>query len=271
MLNRKILPSSEPCLYFNNRGLIFGDAFCFELRGNSSKAFFLKDNYQYLINTAESLSMKLPEKYKDFCLETDLELLLQKNRIYKEFCARITVFRNVDDDFSSILISVETLPDEYYGLNETGLKLELCTDYKIPQSLLKSKDYFTPIKEIQLKRRQQNNDIDNLFITDENDNIIKTCDCNVFFVKDNNVFVPKEFAEDKNKMFSEHILKIISELNLKYFRIDIKPKDLKDIDEIFIANQVRGINWVLAYKDKRFFRKLSPKVVEMLNYKLQNH
>ena len=269
MLNRKILAANEPCLYYNNRGLVFGDAFSFQVRGNSSKSFFLNDNYQYLITTAEKLKMKIPENYKVFCLETDIELLLQKNRIYKEFSARITVFRNDDTNFASILISVEALQNEYYSLNETGLKISTCENYNINQNLLKHNHYFTPVEEVLLKQQIQNSNIDNLLITDENDNIIKTCDSNVFFVKDNHVFVPKEFINDSNKMFSEYILKIVSELNIKFSRIDIKTKDIKDLDEIFIVNPIIGINWVLAHGEKRFFRNISIKIVEKLNKTLR--
>ncbi len=129
MLNSEIIRSSEPCLFSDNRGILFGDTFSIELRGNSSKAFLSETHFDYLISVMKIMGMERPLFLKRSIFETDLELLLQKNRIYKGFSAMVSVFRSgtgfsriSNENTASVLISVEALPDEYYALNEKGLE-----------------------------------------------------------------------------------------------------------------------------------------------------
>ena len=45
---------------------------------------------------------------------------------------------------------------------------------------------------------------------------------------------------------------------------DIVPSDLEEADEIFFTNSVQGVAWVSSYAKKRYFKKVSSKLIEQL-------
>src|SRR5690554_2638255 len=107
-LNSNILLSEKTFISPENRGLLFGDSFNFEIRGNSSKAFFENEYFDFFIYCIKKIRLERSILHRKSSLVTDLELLLQNNRIYKGFKARILVFRNdLETNSCSILMSVD--------------------------------------------------------------------------------------------------------------------------------------------------------------------
>ena len=128
MLNGTRMPSDSPCLKYDNRGLLWGDSFTVKLRGNSCRVYDFNNYFLCICKMAESIGLEPDELFKPKIFANDLMLLLKQNRIYKEFCATITIFRNstgtnkiTDTDTFSTLVSVESLPHEFYSINKDGI------------------------------------------------------------------------------------------------------------------------------------------------------
>ena len=94
MLNGNIMPSDTPCLSYDNRGLLWGDSFSVQLRGNSCFVYDFSSYFACISRIAESMGMQADESFSAKSFANDISLLLKKNRIYKEFVATITIFRN---------------------------------------------------------------------------------------------------------------------------------------------------------------------------------
>ncbi|HOZ30118.1 MAG TPA: aminotransferase class IV [Bacteroidales bacterium] len=271
MLNGEILPASKPCLSHLNRGLLYADDFSFDMRGNSSKAFFADRYFEYFIRTMSILKMEKPLLLKKSIFETDMELLLQKNRIYKGFTAKISVFRNDSEDFitdnntTSILISVNSYPEESYQALKIGLKVDVLKNYSVPDHVFNSG--FTPYfcEEMFLNSHLDEFGLDELFISNSKSNIVKTISSNLFLVKDNKLFVPESIPENSNKIFSEIVIDAARSLKVLVFPKSIKKEDLLTAEEIFCADVKNGIRWVLAYRERRYYQKLSSALIKKIN------
>ncbi|MDD3861011.1 MAG: aminotransferase class IV [Bacteroidales bacterium] len=271
MLNGEILPAAKPCLSHLNRGFLYADVFSFDLRGNSSKAFFADRYFDYLIATMSRLKMERPLLLKKSIFETDLELLLQKNRIYKGFTARVSVFR--DDSPSllpeknsvSILITVNEFPQEEYKVLNNGLKLNILRNYTIPDFVFKSDitPYFN--EELLLSSYLEEFDIDDVFITDSKSNVVKTIFSSVFIIKDNKLFVPERIPNDSKKVFTELVIDAARSLKILVLPKSIKKEDLSSADEIFCVDVINGIRWVLAYGERRYYHRISTLLINKIN------
>lgn len=271
MLNSEIIPSSSPCLYNNNRGLLYGDSFSFELRGNSSKAFFTDTYFDYMVSTMKLMGMEKPQSLKKSIFTTDLELILQKNRIYKGFYAIISVFRNsIYNNSVSILISVDPLPNEYYTINEKGLKVDVYKKQKISPYIFDNSIFPIFNFEYTLRKEIEEKNIDNFLLLDENSNIVKAIDSNILFVKNGHIITPSNFINNNQKTFSLFVLDTAVKCNIPVVTANIKEKDLINLDEIFFINPIYGINWVLAFKEKRYYNKVSSNLINLLNKYLNN-
>jgi branched-chain amino acid aminotransferase len=57
-------------------------------------------------------------------------------------------------------------------------------------------------------------------------------------------------------------------MNVKFSEKSIKKELLLEADEIFLTNAVKGCQWVVGYKNRRYYNNISRKIIEMLNKKL---
>ncbi len=275
MLNSKILPSTTACLTADNRGLLYADTFTHTVRGNSSKVFLVKQNFDFIIYAMKKLEMSIPGLFKMSIFATDVELLLQKNRIYKGFRADITVFRNpssgklIAENSVSILIQVSACEDEWFTLNKRGLRTAIAKkfflpDYQIENSLspIFSKEYFiSKINDFSLA--------DDWMLTSKKGVIQRTVDSIVVFVSDNKIIIPKAVNPEYQSVFLSFLISIAGELGYYVYKGEVVEKDLPKFDEMFLVNPVDGIRWVLAFKEKRYFHKVSGQLVKEINQRLQ--
>ncbi|MDD4150853.1 MAG: aminotransferase class IV [Bacteroidales bacterium] len=274
MLNSEILSADKPCLFANNRGLKYGDAFSIVLRGNSSKVFLFDQNYELFIKSMRKLKMKIPVLFKKSIFETDIELLLQKNRIYKGFTADVTIFRNPsatkisDNNTVSILITVEKTENEWFQDSNKGLKIDVADWFYIPEFI--SKNSFTPIysEELLLSNNAQFPEADQWLLTDEKNIILRTFDAVLFCVKGQSVFIPKNITPNYYQIFANFVLEILKEYNYQIYKANITNSDLHEFDELFLVDPINGLRWVFGYKQKRYFHKISEKLVKVINERL---
>ena len=67
----------------------------------------------------------------------------------------------------------------------------------------------------------------------------------------------------------KQILELASELGLKTSQqITITETLLLEADEIFLTNAIEGVRWVLAFKNRRYFNKVSKLLCDKLNAKV---
>ncbi|HOE38055.1 MAG TPA: aminotransferase class IV [Bacteroidales bacterium] len=260
--------SEKACISYNNRGLIFGDSFNFEMRGNSSKAFFEDEYFDFFIQSLKFLKFKKSIFHRKTSILTDLELLLQKNRIYKGFKARIIVFRNdTIDNSCSIIISVDAIESEYYPDLANGLTIDVYEDYVVPEYNFEFD--FTPRFSEELLLHQKLETLDDFLLCDKNGNIIKSLNSSVFFVKNENLILPTRYVKNASKVFVDIVVKLANDLNIPVINWEIKERDLYSLDEVFLGDITSGFNRVMAFKDKRYFYKTTGKFLEALNNKVK--
>ena len=271
MLNGDIIPSAKPCVSYDNRGLVYGDSFSFELRGNSSRAFLFDEYFNYMLYCISCYGMDKPALLKSSIFAKDLELLLQKNRIYKGFSALITVFRNgsvpklAEDNSISILISVEALPDEYYVLNEKGIKVDILRNYKISDYVFNNNWGNVFSKELLFRKNMEENRVDDLLLLNERGCIVKATDSNAFFVKSGKIIIPERFENNYQRIFSKYVENLAVRAGIPIIAFEVREPDLMDMEEIFLVNPIFGIKWILIFRDKRYFNKISALLVKEMN------
>jgi branched-subunit amino acid aminotransferase/4-amino-4-deoxychorismate lyase len=270
-LNSEILPTAKPCLSFDNRGLLYADTFSFKIRGNSSKVFFLDSYFDFMISAMRQLKMERPLLLKKSIFATDIELLLQKNRIYKGFTGNISVFRNssharlAENNTVSLLITVESTESEFYRVSSKGLKTNVLKNYSLPDHVFISSftPYFNP--ELFLMPVLNQYECDDLLITDLNKNIVKSIFGSVFFVKNGSIIVPERIPINADQVFSNIIVSVARQLNIEVLTKDVKSEDLYNFDELFIADVSNGIRFVMALGDKRYLNKVSSIIIKRVN------
>ena len=272
MLNGTIMPSDTPCLNYDNRGLLWGDSFTVKLRGNSCIEYDLKNYFQCICKMLESVGMETDDSFKPKIFANDLMLLLKKNRIYKEFCATITFFRNssstsklADKNTFSSLVSVESLPHEFYSINKDGIFTDVFDSSKLITEIANPNFSYELISGKILAE----NELDDLIVTDNDGNYRRSLYSDIFFLKDKSLI----YASDPenvsiNAVFSSRIMQIASgKLGMKIYQSEVNRSKLKGVEGMFLADPVNGIRWVVGLGRERFYSGMVNDIAyEVYNY-----
>jgi len=62
-----------------------------------------------------------------------------------------------------------------------------------------------------------------------------------------------------------NIINLALENKIKVYECTLNPHNLLAADEMFLTNAVRGIEWVVGYRTKRYFNDMSKRLVAVLN------
>ncbi len=68
----------------------------------------------------------------------------------------------------------------------------------------------------------------------------------------------------------QQIIDLSREIGMEVQECPLSPQVLHRADEVFLTNSILGITWVGAYRSKRYFNKVSKKLVEELNKKISS-
>ena len=62
-----------------------------------------------------------------------------------------------------------------------------------------------------------------------------------------------------------NVINTAIENSITVYENTLSPQNLLAADEIFLTNAIQGIQWVGGYKSKRYFNKISKKILELIN------
>lgn len=259
----KYFPADNPVINFNNKGLLLGLFFNFEIIGDSSYLFFPKETYEYFKEKCEIFNFKFEQSQAEF--EQSIFFLLRKNRIYQGFNGIVTAFKN-NNNFSTI-ISVEENKNNFYKLNEP-IELSYYEEFDINaiDFVLKSQNFPFINYSAML-----NNSECNKILIDKNNNIISTANSNILFIDtEGNIFIPKNRLNNGEKIILKYFINFAKENDINVIEKNINADVLDKMEECFLLNTNSGIQWVKNInKEKYFFHKNIDKITKLLQEKLK--
>lgn len=259
----KYFPADNPVISFNNKGLLLGLFFNFEIIGDSSYLFFPKETYEYFKEKCEIFNFKFEQSQAEF--EQSIFFLLRKNRIYQGFNGIVTAFKN-NNNFSTI-ISVEENKNNFYKLNEP-IELSYYEEFDINaiDFVLKSQNFPFINYSAML-----NNSECNKILIDKNNNIISTANSNILFIDtEGNIFIPKNRLNNGEKIILKYFINFAKENDINVIEKNINADELDKMEECFLLNTNSGIQWVKNInKEKYFFHKNIDKITKLLQEKLK--
>jgi branched-chain amino acid aminotransferase len=95
------------------------------------------------------------------------------------------------------------------------------------------------------------------------------CDCisaNIFMIKGKTFFTPSVETGCYSDTLRNHILNAAQKTGLKVAETDeIKKEDISQMNEIFIASEEFGMQWIIGVLNKRFVHSYSLKIHEQIN------
>lgn len=259
-------------LSYQNRAFCYGDALFETMHANGTQIQFFTDHMIRLRFGMITLGMKIPVNIENDTIEKEIIKLLHKNKLYQGVKIRLTVFRNEGgkytpkDNSVSYLVETEYLENAQYQFNTKGLSIAIFDQIKKPVNKLSNLKSANALIYIQAGLYAQQNNYDDCLLVNEQNHLVEGISSNLFLIKDKTLYTPPLNDGPVAGIMRKQILKIADSLNFKIVNDQsCDEQQLLQADEVFLTNSISGIQWVLSYKERRYFNYTGKLLMDELN------
>jgi branched-chain amino acid aminotransferase len=269
--NGVLIPSDQPSVSHTNRAFRYGDALFETIRIVKGKPVFLHEHVNRLIDGLRVMKMQTPINLNTEIMQRLIADLSQRNGIGADGRVRFSVYRNnggfytPTDNQVSFLLEVYPMQDEGYSLNQKGLIIDLFVDFKkqvSPLASIKSANSAIYVMAGVYKTQHQ---LDDCVLVNDKSQIIESISSNIFAVKNGVLYTPPVSDGCVNGVMRKKVIEIAQANKIAVYENSITQSVLLGADELFLTNTIKGIQWVVAYKQKRYFNNTAKKLVDKLN------
>ena len=271
-INGNIKPATDQVINYQNRSFRYGDGIIETIRCLNSTPLFFEKHYRRISSALHYLKMPLSEEFGKDHFRFHIEKLLQKNRIYKGAKCRIAFYRRgsglytPSSNSSGYLIEVTTLDEEFYTLPESGVTIGIYSENRKPIEPLSALKTSSALFYVLAGIWKSENNLNDCFILNTEGKIIEALTSNIVLVKDNELFFTTNDCGCVDGTMQRTLLDVVKSNKIKYhFVPGFSENHLLDGDEILLTNAVQGINYVGAYKNRRYYNTMAKKLIRFLN------
>ena len=270
--NGEFFPVDKPIIKASNRSFRYGDGLFESIRAVDGEVYNFENHFARLVEGMKAYHMDIPENFTIDFFKNQISSLLQRNGIREGGRVKLTVFREGESPsyFSETNepgYVIETLdyPDNKFILNPEGLEVDLYSD--IPKtvndySVFKSTNSFFYVNAIMYAKAHNLKDC---LLVNSRGGIIESTNSNLFIVSNGVLYTPPLTDGCVGGTMRMKIINLALESDIKVYEASISPQHLLSCDEIILTNAIQGVKWVSSYRTKRFFHKISDKLIELLN------
>jgi branched-subunit amino acid aminotransferase/4-amino-4-deoxychorismate lyase len=256
----------------NNRSFLYGDGLFETIRIVDTRAPFLSLHVERLLKSMSLLGFEENEDLTELRLSKFIEQLLTKNRWYKGARVRFTVFRMAEGKYTPenqqtgyILTGEPLVSDPVFPFKGKGRIMDSYSSLLKSNNLLSITKTTSSIIYVLAGLYANQNSFDDVFLKNQNEEIIETVNSNVILIKKRELIAPgpEQFALDGT--MRKTVLKIGREMGFKIIERGLIESDVFEADEIMLTNAIQGINWVKGYKDRRYYSNIGFEFSKKLN------
>ncbi len=270
--NGEILESTTN-LSIENRGFTYGDALFETIKVSLGKVQFLEDHYFRLMASMRIMRMEIPMSFTmEFIEEEILKTLEVNNLLNATTRVKFIVNRNSGglytptDNNVTYLITVRSLDNDFYILNEDAYEVDLFKDYYVAPGLLSTLKTNNKALNVVGSIYAKENGLHNCLVLNTNKQVVEALNGNLFVVKGNTIKTPPIADGCLKGIMRKQIIELL-EKNDGYELIEasVSPFELQKADEIFLTNVIVGIQPITKYRKKEYTNTVSKLLIGKLN------
>lgn len=268
-LNGKLLPADGPVISLDNRAFHYGDGVFETIRVVRGRACFLDAHWVRLMQGLKVLRIDMPKDLGHDRLEEAIAELVERNEMPNARC-RLTVFRDSAGFFrperNTGAFTLELLPVERdtYILNERGHTVDLYPEMRKPVNLLSVHKTLDSQLYVMASLWSIEHHLDNCLLQNDRGNIIESSSGNIFIVSNGVLYTPPLTDGCLGGIMRMQVINIALENGIKVYESSLNPQNLLVADELFFTNAATGVQWVGAYRTKRYGHRMALRLQDLL-------
>lgn len=273
-LDGRLIESTQACLSAHNRAFLYGDGLFESIRKVNQRIPLLQLHMQRLHIGMAALEIKPPVEWT---LDFWKEQIAKVADKWSNARVRITAFRSEGGLYTPtqneahFLIEAQKLDDEQYSWNKDGLSVAICNIAQIHAgsilSNLKTCNALPYVLGSIFARKHQLGDS---LLLNQHERLVESSSSNLFLLRDGIVTTPPLMEGCVDGVFRKFLLREMPKAGWQIQERPIRPADLRQAEEVFLSNAVRGIRWVKLFGDRNFNKQFSKKLHEWANETLSD-
>ena len=267
-----VIQASSVPVDFRSRAFRYGDSLFESIRVAHSRALLLDKHLNRLMLSLPLLKLEPVISVSHPDIGRYIDKLLRANRIFGGCRLRMTVFREGSGFYlpgsnrAHVLIESFQMESPEYNTNPKALKVDVYSDIKKPVNALSGIKSGNALIYIMAAIWCRENNLDDCIILNESGNVCEATSSNIFIFRKDALLTPSLEEGCVAGVMREAVIEKASESGITvYDDTYITGNELLNAEEIFFTNAIKGIQPVLAYKNKRYYSKFSKILVNLLN------
>lgn len=268
--NGQIVPEDSKLFSVDSRALRYGDGLFETMLYQGGEIRFLHLHVDRLQRGMQKLQLEQSSMFDAYFIKKITDDLIRKNNMLgQRVRVRLIVFREGGGIYtpvtnkSAFILQVHKLETEVRD-KKVGLIVDLFTEVKKPYSdisALKTNNALVYVLAGNFKRKF---DYDDVFILNQEGFLCEALTSNIFVYFDKVLYTPALNQGCVEGIMRKVVMDMAADEGIPIVEAQINPEIMKKADELFCTNAVQGIQWVMGYKQKRYFNKISRLMQEKL-------
>jgi branched-chain amino acid aminotransferase len=272
--NGEIHEEGVALLRADNRGFRYGDGLFETMLVCGGKVRLGTCHFERLVGGMFLLRLEFPRPFSLAMLEAQIGELCARNGYEPGgmIRARLTVFRggeglyNASDSKADYCVQVGVVAD--MGWREEGLCLDVFPDGR------KSCDVFSAIKSNNYLLSTQagmfagEQGLDDCVLLNSHGRVAETSVANIWWAKEGRIFTPPLSEGCVAGVMRRWLLEALPAAGYSVGEEPIGPNELTRVDEIFISNAIRGLQWVREFRGTGFDCRLAAAIHKQIISKI---
>lgn len=276
--NGEFLKAADPCLHHYNRAFRHGEMLVENIHAYATEAQFLNLHLQRLVSNMQFLGMPVPAYLNVSNMGELITRLLNKNRIFGGAAIRLTLFRddvcevNSTGTKVSFLIESEELESKQYILNIRGYSMDICEVYEKTSGMFSHIRQADALLYILADAYKEQHFLDVVLLLNQYKRLVESTHANLFLVSGHTLFTP---GTDQGCIPGVMRQVVITLALQNGFMVNdqsrLTPVSLEEAEEVFLTSATAGIQWVGAYRQKRYYNRVAKMLTTKLNEQVFGH
>ncbi len=261
--NGSLVPEDMAVLSVDNRAFRYGDGLFETMLWKDGDIRFLDFHIERLQDGLSLLQFEDTGVFDTFFVRNKVEELIRKNNMMGQVLrVRLIVFRmgagtyGPESNKAGYVLQVERKQDSLRD-KKLGLIVDLYTDFKKPYNELSKLKSNNALVYVMAGNFRKKHAFDEVFILNQAGNLCEALTSNIFIYYNKVLYTPALTEGCIAGVMRRVVMDIALSEGIEVVEAEIKPDIMKVADEIFCTNATQGIQWVMGYKQKRYFNKIS--------------
>ncbi|MFD2744377.1 MULTISPECIES: aminotransferase class IV [Sphingobacterium] len=261
--NGNLVAENSPIIAIENRAFRYGDGVFETMLWRDGDIRFLAQHVQRLQHALQMLHIEDFVLYDAYFIRSKTEELIRKNNLVgKDVRIRLIVHRAGDGLYApktnksayTLQADLLTAPSKD---KKVGLIVGLYTEYKKAYSELSKLKSLNALVYVTAGLFKNKFGYDDVLLLNQEGYLCESLTSNVFVYYDKTLYTPAISEGCVQGVMRQVVMDMANEEGIPVVEAQISPDIMNEADEIFCTNAVQGIQWVMGYKQKRYFNRIA--------------